>query len=482
MRQKRNRDHIVSVPASDQTDKAWIDRELAAGEFRDLRLKERLRSLLELMANGLGQSIPVACQDWADTKAAYRFFANERVSEGEILSGHISSTQRRAKAVTEPLLVLHDTTEFSYSTTNERIGLLSSLPFPSKARHRFRGFLLHSSMALTTDGVPLGLLAAKFWTRTQFKGANALKRKVNPTRIPIHQKESFRWLENLRQATALVEHPERCVHIGDRESDIYELFALAAELGAKFLVRTCVDRLAEDGQTTVAEIMSGCAAKGLHRIELRDSDGNPEEATLEIRYEHLLVRPPQGKQADYAPMNLCVIHAREVSKPLERERIEWKLLTNLPVQSMAEAVEKLHWYALRWKIETFHKILKSGCRAEQAKLRTTERLVRLIAVYCILSWRIFWLTMAFRISPEQPAEVAFTKTETDLLDALIGCGRDAAGHQRCLGHYLMKVARLGGYLARTSDGPPGNMVMWRGLSRLTDIHLGYLLAKGDVGN
>jgi hypothetical protein len=88
---------------------------------------------------------------------------------------------------------------------------------------------MHSSLAVTAEGLPLGLAAIKFWTRDEFKGGNALKRKLNPTRVPIERKESYRWLENLRQSTALFEHPERCVHIGDRESDIYELFCAAQE-------------------------------------------------------------------------------------------------------------------------------------------------------------------------------------------------------------------------------------------------------------
>jgi len=114
---------------------------------------------------------------------------------------------------------------------------------------------MHSSLAITTDGLPLGLTATKFWTRKEFKGCNALKRKINPTRVPIEKKESIRWLENLKQSTALLNHPERCVHIGDRESDIYELFCTAEALGTHFLVRTCVDRLAGDGKHTIAAEM-----------------------------------------------------------------------------------------------------------------------------------------------------------------------------------------------------------------------------------
>src|SRR3954453_6494865 len=173
----------------------------------------------------------------------YRFFSNPRVDEGVILAGHLAATAARFAATSGPILVLHDTTEFSFTRDNpEAIGQLSLL----KTRHAtvtLCGLLMHSSLVLTPQGVPLGLAAVKFWTRDKFKGTNALKRKVNPTRIPIEQKESVRWLENLEQSTALFNEPQRCVHIGDRESDIYEFFSTAHELGTHFLVRTCVERL-----------------------------------------------------------------------------------------------------------------------------------------------------------------------------------------------------------------------------------------------
>lgn len=455
-------------------DKAWIDRELEGAYFQDVRLGKRLRTLLGLMANGIGQTIPLACQDWANTKAAYRFFSNPRINEEEILSGHFASTQTRAAAIKEPLLVLHDTTEFTYQSSGPGVGLISNLP----RQRTVCGLLMHSSVAVTTDGLTPGLSAVKFWTRRHFKGTTALKRRVNPTRIPIEEKESYKWLENMRQATALLNFPAGCIHIADREGDIFEFFCTAQELGTKFLVRTCVDRLAKDGNTTIHRVMKRVEVKGTLEIEVRHKDGKTDKAILEIKYETLRVLPPIGKQAAYPELELIVIYARETSQPGGREPIEWKLATNLAVQTLEEALEKIKWYALRWKIETLHKILKSGCRAEQAKLRTAERLSKLIAVFCILSWRVFWMTMVQRTDPEIGAEAAITAQERTILDKLFGIPEKTDDLSTC----LIRIARLGGYLARASDPPPGNIVMWRGISRLTDIHLGFLLAKGDVGN
>jgi hypothetical protein len=339
---------------------------------------------------------------------------------------------------------------------------------------------MHSSLAVTAEGLPLGLAAIKFWTRSKFKGTNALKRHVNPTQVPIEAKESVRWLENLRQSTELLGDPARCIHIGDRESDIYELFCSAKAIGTKFLVRTCVDRLAGDGRHTIAAMMRSVKVKAIHRVEVRDAKGTVSEAIVRVKYHRLRIYPPAGKQKQYPPLTVTVIHAQEASTPRKREKIDWKLITNLPVRSRKDAVEKLTWYAMRWRIETFHKILKSGCRAEASKLRTAQRIVNLIAVFCILSWRIFWMTMMNRLAPSAPPLVALTTVETRVLDRLFPETRRL--RKATLSTYLSKIAKLGGYLARTKDSPPGNMVMWRGLSRLTDIELGFLLGIQVVGN
>jgi hypothetical protein len=448
-------------PQAFQDAQGWVDREIAGCEFRDARLGDRFRKLLAQLGSAMGQSIPLVCQDWANTKAAYRFFSNDRVSEADILAGHFQSTRDRSAATDGVVLVLHDTTEFTYQReSSEAIGITKRINSGRDKAGRLRshtvcGILMHSSLAVTTEGLPLGLAAVKFWTRKKFKGTAALKKKINPTRVPIEKKESIRWLENLKQSTELLDDPGRCVHIGDRESDIYELFCLVQEVGTHFLVRTCVDRLAGDGDHTIAQEMDEVAVKGLHRIEVRDSNGDPDEAVLEIRYRRIRVLPPIGKQKRYPALTLTVIHADERGAPKNRKKIEWQLITDLAVQSRQDAIEKLEWYALRWKIEVFHKILKSGCKAEESKLRTAQRLANLISIFCILSWRVFWMTMLNRSAPTAAADLALTVAEIDLLDHLVKDKDRQSLRRKTLSHYLIKIARLGGYLARANDPPAG---------------------------
>ena len=476
-----------SVPSSAFECGSWVDREISGCEFRDARLAKRIRKLLKQIGGSVGESIPLACQDWANTKAAYRFFSNARVSEEDILAGHFEATRERCGLSSGPILVLHDTTEFSFQReSSENIGVTYNVNSGRDKAGRLRshtvcGILMHSSLAVTTEALPLGLAGVKFWSRKKFKGIAALKKKVNLTRIPIEKKESVRWLENLRQSTALLGDPDRCVHVGDRESDIYELFCAAKEIGTHFLVRTCVDRLAGDGNHTVADQMKKARIRGRHRIEVRDAEANQDIAVLDIKYERIRLLPPIGKQKRYPSLELTVIHAQERGKLKHRKTIDWKLITDLPVRSLKEAVEKMQWYAMRWKIELFHKILKSGCKAEESKLRTAERLVNLISIFCIVSWRIFWMTMLNRVAPKAPPNLALTAAEMHLLDRLLP-DKQAPPHRKSVSSYIIKIAKLGGYLARANDPAPGNIVMWRGLSRLTDIELGAFIGVKIVGN
>lgn len=489
MSNKHDRECRQSVTCNRAPVSSWVENELRGSEFKDKRLHRRVRLILEQLGSNPGGTVPLACQDWANTKAAYRFFDNDRVDETEILEGHFQATRARMPSDRGPILVLHDTTEFTYKREDiKAIGMTTVTATGTKADGRPRlhtvcGILMHSSLAVTTEGLPLGLAAIKFWSRDKFKGTNALKKKINPTRVPIEAKESVRWLDNMRQSSTRLGDPTRCVHIGDRESDIYELFCEAAEIKTHFLLRTCVNRRAGKGDHTVSTEMATTRCRGLYRVEVCARDGSTSVAVIELRYRHIKVLPPIGKQGRYPSLQLTVLHATERGRPKGRDPIDWKLITDLPIKTPRDAVEKLRWYALRWKIETFHKILKSGCRAEQSKLRTAERLVHLLAIFCIISWRIFWLTMMQRATRRATPTLAFTTLEVNLLSRIGGKDSTKPGRRAASLHFcLLQLARLGGYLNRRGDGPPGNTVMWRGMTRLTDVAIGYTLAQEHVGN
>ena len=465
----------------------WQEEELSAAALPDKRLARRLRRLLDQMSAAPGKPVTAVCGDWAATKAAYRFFDNPRVTEHGVLAGHFAATAARVAATEGPILILQDTTEFIYSRARPgKIGFTKTI---NAGRYKagqpnvltLCGVLMHSSLAVTLTGTPLGLTAVKFWTRTKFKGTLALKRHVNPTRVPIETKESYRWLENLRQSIALLGAPERCVHVGDRESDIYELFCLAQDLGARFLVRVQTNRLAErpadaaphDPAHRVFAQLAAVPWAGRHRITV-----NQDETTwLQVKFAAINTLPPVGKQKRYSPQILTYIHALEEDPPPGREPIDWKLVTNLPVGDLAAAVEKLGWYALRWKAEVFHKVMKSGCRAEEARLETAERLTKFLALIAVVSWRIFFVTMSARAKPDAAPDSVLTFAEISALDRIDASRTRPRLQRRTLAAYLLQIAMLGGYLARNHDPPPGNMVVWRGMTRLHDIAFGISIGS-----
>ncbi|WP_323778680.1 IS4 family transposase [Leisingera sp.] len=451
----------------------WVETETAGCDLGDVRLNRRLGAMLEALGERPGKSLPTAFQDWSDTKAAYRFLSNGNVSEDKILEGHFAASALRIQATDGPILILQDTTEFSFKrSAPEKIGFTKvstgrKLKEGRYQKHAVCGLLMHASLAITSDGLPLGLTAAKFWSRAKLKGTAALKRKINPARVPIEQKESMRWLDNLRLSTELAGAPERCVHAGDRESDIYELYCLAEELGANFLVRSCVDRLAEDGGTTTAKVMAEVQSSGTHEVRFRDAQGKDHCAVLSVRHATMTVRPPIGKQRKYRHQDLQIIHAEEFDPPVGRAPVIWKLITNLPVATHADAVHKLEWYALRWKIETFFRTLKTGCRIEELRLATADRLANCIALCCVVAWRVSWLTMLSREAPEALPAAVFTEEERRMHEhATPGRKRQEPDN---LDFYVRAVARLAGYLNRASDAPPGTTVIWRGFSRLAGL-------------
>lgn len=213
--------------------------------------------------------------------------------------------------------------------------------------------------------------------------------------------------------------------------------------------------------------------------EIRNGVSPPISCNCTLHYDaaKYLLNQPVGKQKKYQCQQLQIIHAEEVNPPEGRAPVVWKLITNLPVETHADAVRMLEWYALRWNIETFFRTLKTGCRIEELRLTTADRLANCIALCCVVAWRVSWLTMLQRRSPQTAPAAVFTDIERRLLER----SRREGEHQisRDLDFYIKAVARLGGYLDRASDAPPGTTVIWRGLSRLADLVEGACIIEGQ---
>lgn len=375
------------------------------------------------------------------------------------------------------ILVIQDTTEFSYNRKESgKIGW-TKLFNSNNSLYKKCGILMHSSLAITSKGLPLGLCAIKFWSRKNFKGTKKeLKTKINPMRIPINQKESIRWLENLEATTSLFNNDKRCVHVGDRESDIYELLCLANQVNTNFLIRSCHDRIIDGEHHKTRAKMDSLSIAGTHTIRLENSkDKKDRDVKLNIKFQRLNFLVPIDKKKNCNDITVTIIDAKEEGCPKNEEPIFWRLITNLEVNSLDEAIEKINWYQQRWKIEVFHKILKSGLKAESLRFRDAKSLTNTISIFCILACRIFWMTMINRIAPNAPPELTLTKDEIKILNIM--CNKNPTKYKNTISEYITKIAMLGGYLARSSDPPPGNIVIWRGMQKLRDMLFGFQLVK-----
>ena len=456
--------------------------ETEGGTFRDKRHQARLAEVLRVAADHIGETIPAACTGWGETKATYEFLNGDKngITEWNILSGHFAATGKRIAAEPGMVLVPHDTTDCvfrrSASETDEEGNCKpvyqKNVDGTVKVRTKFCVHL-HISYAMTPDGRQLGIASAQVYTREKFGGTAALIRSESPTRLRPGHKESIRWIDGLGQATDLCGDPKKCVHIADRESDSYEFIDAACKKGTNYLIRIKNDR-STDEEMHVSELMKLSAVRGVHLVRVKDKEGNDDVAKLEIRARVVNILPPVRKRKDLEPLVATVIYAEEKGEPKKRERISWKLMTNLPVRSRKHAIKMLDWYALRWKIEVFNKALKSGCNTEGSKLRTAQRLTNLIAINCIVAWRVCKLTMLNRAQPNGPPEEHLTQQEMEILDEQVDDMPGTTG-RKTLGDYIIKIAKLGGYLARKSDAPPGNIVMKRGVRVL------MLLCYADRG-
>jgi hypothetical protein len=257
---------------------------------------------------------------------------------------------------------------------------------------------------------------------------------------------------------------------------LFELFDQARELKTDLLIRAGQNRaLSEPEVGLLWPVLEKQAIVGHLQVQVAKGEKQPaRQATVAVRYTSLTLRPPQHLRKRMKPLSLYAILVQEVDPPANVDPLCWLLLTTVPVCSFDDAVERIQWYCQRWQIEILHKILKSGCRIEQAQLASDKRLIPMIALFSIIAWRLFWLTFLARSDPNAPASSILAPHELKALYTFL--------HHQPLPDSLCPtvhqatrwIARLGGFLARKHDGNPGVTVIWRGWQRLADISAAYL--------
>jgi len=377
------------------------------------------------------------------------------------------------------VLAVQDTTEFNFSgrPALSGLGVLSD--------NRTMGFFAHTTLGVSLQGVPLGVLDQQVWSR-QPTTTPRHARNQHQSR-PITDKESFKWLQGLKGAS---DAPKTVITICDREADIYELFQDAHNRGQHFIVRATKDRrLAEAPglydrleQTPVSET---------YTITVRRQVNRPErEAEVELRMTTVTLLPPKNRSKrlqviPLEPLTVQVVEVREISPPADvQEPLHWVLLTTLPVETVEEAHQIVRYYSYRWLVERFHYVLKSGCRFEESQLRRVEALHRWLGVCSRVAWRLLWLTYQARQTPDVACTVALSDSEWQALMAFVNRAPVPPRTPPTLRQAVRAIAQLGGFVGRKSDGEPGVKVLWRGWTRLQDIVETWMLSHTPphVGN
>ena len=451
----------------------WCEEELAGVNMGDKRLAWRLVDTAAKMTAQPMAPINQACDDWADTKASYRLFQNEKVSADRILAPHQQRTRERMSGY-ELVLAVQDTCYLNYTSHRKTKGLG---PIGTEQQN-LSGLVMHTTMALTPAGLPLGVLAEDIWARPEEPvSMNEAERRQRP----IEEKESYKWLTALRQAVALTPAGVQLVSVCDREADVYELFVEAAALETGLLVRATQDRsLMEPELGKLWASVAATPVTGHLKVHVPAKDGEPKrEAIVSVQFRSVTLKPPwRPKRADRDPLpeiTLDVVLVQEVDPPAKVTPLEWLLLTNVPVHSFEDAVERVIWYRCRWHIEVFFKVLKSGCKVENCRLGTADRLIRFLTLSSIVAWRLYWLTHINRQAPQAPCTTVLAEHEWRALYASINRTTVPPPQMPTVGQAVRWIAQLGGFLGRKGDGEPGPTAIWRGWQRLSGIADMWLL-------
>jgi hypothetical protein len=436
-------------------------------DLGDPRLNRRFLKLVDDLARHPEAHIPEASGDWAATKAAYRFFDNSAVDTDDIRASLRHDTLEFLPQ-TGPILAIQDTTGIDFTDHPATAGL----GYMDHPKHS--GLLLHSTLAVTPDGVPCGLLDQRSWTRDPAALGKSTNRRARPTA----EKESRRWLEALRATEAALPGGREVVTVADREADIYDLFAEPRRDASHLLIRVKPQRGVRHPERLLGAAVRSGPARGTMAVDLRRGDERPaRQAVLTIRYLELAVTPPVNHpgRGDLPDVPLTAILAEEEHPPAGQAPVRWWLVTTLPIRSLADAKRAVRWYALRWLIERYHFVLKSGCKVEQLQLRTAARLNRAVATYSAVAWRLLWLTYEARRDPEGSCARVLSREQRDVLERTTGGPGGSGAAPLSLRDVVRRIARLGGFLGRKGDGEPGVKTLWRGLRRLDDRVAGYRL-------
>ena len=449
-----------------------ITSELDGIDLGDKRLDKRSRLVLQALHADCTASVNSACQGWAETLAAYRFFDNPNVSPEAILRPHQDASIRRIRE--HPLVVIaQDTTELDFTAHPAKDARCLNRP-------ERKGLYQHTHLALTPGGLPLGVLGQSHFDRA----AETLGKTADRDRLPIERKESFRWLRGYRSAGEVARDcpGTRVVSVADSEADIYDIFAEARDNPgpAKFVIRAKEPRCTtepdpEGGEAAYRKVADEVAAAGVMFVREVRLNATPKrearDARLEVRAATVRVKAPHAR-GRMGPAKLNVVLAEEAGGPGDGTDVRWLLISDMPIDTAKAVGEVVDCYVARWGVEVYFRALKTGCAVEELRLESTARLGRCLALYAVVAWRVMYATYLGRECPEVPCSAVFEGCEWKAVWA-VARKCEPPREAPSLGEFVRVLASLGGHNDRASEAPPGPQAMWVGIGRMTDFAIAW---------
>lgn len=450
----------------------WAAHIASQADFPDERLNSRLEIILTTLATKPTESIPQAAGSWGQAKAVYRFLSNPRLDVDDILQPLVDTTLDSLRAL-PTVLAVQDTSSANYASLVKTTGL-----GPLNDSARARGLHVHSTLAVRPDGVAIGLLHQRIWSRPS--GARSAPQRRER---PIADKESHKWLEGIEAAEAAIEHlpaaqRPRLIHVMDREGDVHEVLERIAASPHGAVIRSAQNRHVA-GPRHAHDAVAAAPVVATVRLDIPAGHGVKARCVqVELRSLTVAITPDRSKHPHRQPTTWTLVEVREVPVPAASAPIHWLLWTTEPARSRADILALLAIYKLRWRVEDFHLTLKSGCQVEALALETADRLAKAILLYSAVAIRLVALRDLARVEPESPCTTILGPDGWHVLyahfEGHLPTPRTPVPTVR---QAIRWIGRLGGHLARRRDGLPGVRTLWRGWRDLTLLSAGWRTAQ-----
>jgi len=446
--------------------------------FGDVRLTQRAVFIAEKLAGKYGKPLSSIFSRASDLKRAYEFFGNKKTNFSSVIEPY---HQQTANYVSELSIVLAvgDTSYLDYKQIEEKRAEYGPIG------NGGNGLILHSALAVNAEnGQPMGLLWEKLWHREHQEAKRLTKqqkkkKQAEARKRPFESKESYKWIEAVKEVEKTLKTADeaskrpKIIHVFDREGDIAEVFEEVRNTpNTGVVVRAAHNRALSGENSYLRELLSEQPVQMEVTVELpKTQKRTARTAILAIKYAPLKLKTPKRiKEQEY--FQVYVVHALEINPPSGCEPVEWILLTSEPVTNHQQAQTILRWYTYRWRIEEYHKILKSGCNAESYRLSGDSMQV-LLGFLTNIAAQLLKMTYLNRTNPEAPASEVFNQVQIEVLVAK--SGKPVTAIDLTVAWAMNAVASLGGYLSHRRKSNIGITVLWRGFLELQSLCEGWLL-------